>query len=93
MFSRRGFVIDTFKITVDGIPALAELTSYIHVAPQGMQADSDVDCYGYTELEYNLKDRKGYPKVGDAAWLYKIAYDKDLWSDIDEQILTKMDNI
>ena len=78
--------MDTFEINVDGIPALAELTSYVHVAPQGMQADSDVDCYGYTEMEYNLKDRKGYPKNGDAAWLSKIADSKDLWADIDEQI-------
>jgi len=78
--------MDTFEITVDGIPALAELTNYIHVAPQGMQADSDVDCYGYTEMEYNLKDRKGYPKNGEAKWLHKIADKKDLWSDIDEQI-------
>jgi len=78
--------MDTFKITVDGIPALAELTSYINVPPQGRWADSDVDCYGYTEMEYDLKDRKGYPKNGDAKWLYKIAFDKDLWSDIDSQI-------
>ena len=85
-FSRRGIVIDTFEITVDGIPALAELTSYINVPPQGMWADSDVDCYGYTEMEYNLKDRKGYPKNGEAVWLHKIADKKDLWSDIDEQI-------
>ena len=82
---------DTFKIFVNGIPALAEVTNYVHVAPQGMQADSDVDCYGYTELEYDLKDRNGYPKVGDAEWLHKIADSKDLWSDIDEQIFKEME--
>lgn len=85
--------MDTFDISVNGIPALAVVTDYICVAPQGKGADSDLDCHGYSEIEYTIKDRKGYPKVGDAAWLLKIVNDRDLWQDIHEQILWDMENI
>ena len=85
--------MDTFKITVDGIPALAVMTHFIHAPAQGMRAASDVDCYGYTDMEYDLKDRTGSPQNGDAEWLLKKVNEKNLWGDLEIQILAEMDRI
>lgn len=82
--------MSTYEITVDGIPALAEITSGFKQEPQGIWADSDHDCFGYVELEYDIKDRNGYPLEGDAEWLYKKAEAKDLFDEIYEQILTQI---
>ena len=59
--------------TIAGIPCLVEVT-YLHVQePMGPSADSDWDCYGYTECDFDVYDRKGYP----AAWLEKKMTDED----------------
>lgn len=59
----------TFDHRIKGIPCQIEVT-YFHHQPPFMgsphQCDSDHDYYGYTELEYNVLDSKGY-KAGD--WL------------------------
>ena len=50
-----------------------EITSCVSVAPNHSSWDSDWDYYGYTEVEMDLLDRKGYP----AAWLEKKLTDSD----------------
>ena len=52
---------------IQGIPCLINVTHYEVVKGQGMSAPSDIDCYGYTEMEYEVCDRKGYR----AGWLEK----------------------
>jgi hypothetical protein len=59
----------TFDHRVKGIPCQIEVTYFHHQPPFNGPAhlcDSDWDCRGYIELEYNVLDKKGY-KAGD--WL------------------------
>ena len=55
----------TIEHRIAGIPCLIGVSHYFKQEPQGYWADSDMDCYGYSEWEYDILDRKGYP----AAWL------------------------
>lgn len=48
-----------------GIPCLINVTHYFKQKPMGPRADSDWDCYGYTEIEFEVCDRRGRP----APWL------------------------
>lgn len=57
-------------ITVSGIPCYANVTHCDIQRPYGGSAqncESDVDYYGYAEVEFDIYDRKGYP----AKWLEK----------------------
>ena len=58
----------TIKIRAAGLPACAGITSYVFQAPfRGCPhwCASDVDYYGYEEIEWEILDRKGRP----APWL------------------------
>lgn len=48
-----------------GIPCLIKVTHYFKQKPMGPSADSDYDCYGYTDIEFEVCDRRGRP----APWL------------------------
>jgi len=77
---------EMYPVTVAGIPAFAMVTHYHHQAPHKgspRTCDSDWDFYGYTELEFDLYDRKGYR----AAWLEKKDYSVE---EIEQQILEAM---
>lgn len=69
--------------TVSGIPAIARVTRYFRQRPLGPTADSDLDCYGYTEIEFDLCDRRGR----SAPWLERKATEQDR-SRIEEEIAT-----
>lgn len=53
--------------TISGIPCLIRPTHVFVQKPLGPSADSDLDCDGYCEIEFDVLDRKGYR----AAWLEK----------------------
>lgn len=59
-----------FDTRIAGIPCQIGVT-YFHYQPpwrgSAQTCDSDLDYYGYTELEYDVLDRRGRP----AAWLEK----------------------
>ena len=59
--------------TISGIPCLIACTYLFVQAPMGPRADSDQDCYGYSDVEFDVYDRKGYP----AAWLERKMTDED----------------
>ena len=69
--ARHNPIIDT---TIAGIPCKVEVTHYFVQKPLGPRADSDLDCYGYTDIEYLVLDRRGYP----AAWLAEKMDDRDV---------------
>ena len=75
------------ETTIAGIPCQVEVTHYRHQPPMGPSADSDWDCYGYTELDFDVFDRKGY----SAPWLEaKLTdYEREL---IEEQLIDAMKN-
>ena len=58
---------------IQGIPCLLRVDSFHHVEPQGRYADSDWDCYGYTEIEYTVCTTKGK----EAPWLQRKMNDSD----------------
>lgn len=60
--------------SVQGIPALARVTRYTVIpGSYSRNAASDCDYYGYTEVEYELFDRRGYA----SPWLERKARDAD----------------
>lgn len=50
---------------IAGIPCKVEVVHVFVQKPLGPSCDSDWDCYGYSEVEFKVLDRKGYP----ARWL------------------------
>lgn len=56
---------NAFEASIAGIPCLIEIEHYLDVPPNPNCWDSADDYYGYTEIEWKVYDRKGYP----AAWL------------------------
>lgn len=58
---------DRIESQIAGIPCLIEITYFLKVKGDSSTWASDWDYYGYTESEWNVRDRKGYP----AAWLEK----------------------
>lgn len=69
-----------FDTRIAGIPCQIGIT-YFHYQPpwrgSAETCESDMDYYGYTELEYDVLDRRGRP----AAWLEK-KIDDDIRTDI-----------
>ena len=52
--------------TIKGIPCIINVTYYHHCkGSQSYNAPSDLDYYGFTEIEFDVLDRKGYK----APWL------------------------
>ena len=61
---------------IQGIPCLVEVTTFNHVKPwkgSPHTCPSSDDYYGYTEIEYDVLDRKGYR----ARWLERKMTEKD----------------
>jgi hypothetical protein len=58
---------------IQGVPCQVHVTHFSHQKPLGYWADNDVDCYGYTEVEYEVLDRRGRR----ADWLAKKITDVD----------------
>ena len=44
---------------ISGIPCLIDPTYVFTQKALGPSCDSDWDCYGYSEVEYNVCDRRG----------------------------------
>ena len=62
------------EASICGIPCLIEVdTCNVVAGSYNYNAASDVDYYGYSEVEFSVYDRKGYA----AAWLEKKMTDKD----------------
>ena len=72
---------------VAGIPCIVAVTNFHRQRAMGPTADSDLDCYGYTEVEYELLDRKGYR----AAWLEKKVT-SNIEDDIKQAIINDMES-
>jgi hypothetical protein len=68
--------------TVAGIPCLIQIDRCFMQKPLGRMADNDLDCYGYSEIEFTVLDRNGRP----APWLERKLTVKDT-SRIEIQIL------
>lgn len=58
---------DQMESQIAGIPCLIEITYFTKVKGDSSTWASDWDYYGYTESEWNVRDRKGY----SATWLEK----------------------
>ena len=58
---------------IQGIPCQVKAMYIFVQKPLGPNCDSDWDCYGYSEVDFEVYDRKGYP----ADWLQRKMTDKD----------------
>lgn len=58
---------------IAGIPCLIKPTHVFIQEPLGPNCDSDWDASGYSEVEFDVYDTKGYP----ATWLEKKMTDED----------------
>ena len=63
----------TIESRISGIPCLIGVKDYFKQEALGRRADSDWDCYGYTENDWDVLDRKGYK----ANWLEKKLTSKE----------------
>ena len=68
------------NVCICGIPAIAKVTHLI-VVKGSVRADNPDDYYGYSEVEFEICDRKGYA----ANWLERKMTDED-WDSVEEQI-------
>jgi hypothetical protein len=67
---------------IAGIPCLIDVVSFSHVqGSYSYNAASDMDYYGYSDIEYTVHDRKGYL----APWLAKKITD-EINQDIERMI-------
>jgi hypothetical protein len=58
---------------IAGIPCLVGVTTFFIKAPDYDTWDSDLDYYGYEEIEFDILDRKGYI----APWLERKMTEDD----------------
>ena len=61
------------KTRISGIPCIVTLDRMFVQKPLGRNCDSDWDCYGYTEIEFTVRDRRGRL----APWLERKMSDTD----------------
>lgn len=73
------------EVTARGIPCFADVTYYVNQPALGPTADNDMDCYGYTKLDYDVVDRRG--KI--AHWITDKMTDSD-WDRLDAQVYEKL---
>lgn len=65
---------EVIESSVAGIPCLIGVSTYLHVKGSfSYHAPSDLDYYGYEEIEFDVLDRKGYA----APWLERKLTDDD----------------
>ena len=71
---------------IKGIPCIISVTSYHHQKGSlSYNAPSDLDYYGYIEVEFNVLDRKGYK----APWLERKLTDDEI-ERIEREIVSYM---
>lgn len=64
------------EASIQGIPCKVRIETYLVVPPWTgpiSKCPSDLDYYGYTEIEFTVLDRKGY----EANWLFEKMTDLD----------------
>lgn len=77
-----------FSIDLDDYTFHCVVTDYTYQAPMGKWADSDYDCWGYEELEWECLCVETYDEYGD---LVETTVDIDKYSDrIGEKILDEI---
>lgn len=77
-----------------------EVTDYYAQKPMGKWADSDVDCYGYTDLEYNVLGGSKYNEDTDAMEEISLqeAVDKAdelsdiIWDKLNSELVEEMED-
>lgn len=66
--------MEQIETTISGIPCIVKVLHYSRQEGSfSYNAPSDVDYYGYTDMEYEICDSRGRP----APWLEKKLTDKE----------------
>lgn len=79
--------LEELDTKVSGIPCLIGVISYFNQKPDYSTWASDMDYYGYTEVEYDILDRRGRK----ADWLERKMTDKDR-ERIEEEVTAYMED-
>ena len=82
--------LEAVPVSVKGIPALAHVTHFERVpaAPNPRLAPSDLDAWGYLDMEYEIYDIKGYR----AEWLER-KLDRDAQERVEAEIIYQQEVI
>lgn len=78
--------------TIAGIPAWIKVHKITHQKPLGPLADSDMDCYGYVEIDYQVCDSN----KRHASWLERKLTESDkerITNEILENLNEKYDRL
>lgn len=76
--------MNTFEIEIDSYTFYISVTDYVNVPAQGKWVDSDWDCYGYEEVEWEVTCVTQTAEDGSEE---EITVDVDKYSDIIEDKL------
>jgi hypothetical protein len=77
------------NVRVAGIPAIADITSARKTKGDPTAWTCPDDFYGSQEMEFTLRDRKGYP----APWLERKAEELGIWDEIEIQAWEKLEEM
>lgn len=79
----------TFDIYVDEYAFTVEVIDYYYQRPLGKWADSDLDCYGYEEIDYKVLGGFGEDEDGDS---FELTLDEaeSISGDFEEVISKKL---
>ena len=81
--------MNNLEIYIDIYTFHINITHYFNQPPMGRWADSDVDCYGYTDLEWECTSVETYDEDGDEIKLTE-QQEKDIVSEYSELIEEKV---
>lgn len=77
-----------YKVHILGIPATVEVTHIDYKSADPCCIDSDIDFYGYCEIEMTICDRNGRP----ASWL-EVKMKPSDHEDLRQQVMAQLDAI
>lgn len=78
------------NVTVAGVPAKAKVRRYErHKGSMSRFAQDPDEYFGWAELDYELRDRKGYK----AKWLEQVADKHDAWEELEAKIIEEVTDI
>ena len=81
--------MNDLEIYIDIYTFHINITHYFNQPPMGRWADSDVDCYGYIDLEWKCTAVETYDEDGDEIKLTE-QQEKDIVSEYSELIEEKV---
>ena len=84
--------MEEVEVFFSGHDAVLKVHNIVHQKPLGKRADSDWDCYGYTDIDYTIHDEDGLPLEGNHEELYALAKRDNMFARLEEMILKDLED-